>query len=231
MIDASTFAAHHNAFWASYTPTSEHFVRRVNLEYADRWTPPLDKPHGPIRAAYVAELAFARMCVRLDGSPIDRIQEIAVAEAKSRLLPLLEDPLTLDGQITEIEQDQVSRLEESLFSFFTHRGGPTTARPPFSGCGYIDTSEADILSGKCLFEVKAVDRPFRSVDVRQLITYCALNHVSGDFELEAVGIFNPRRGIYFQTSIENVAYETSGLPAQELFDTVIHAISSGDISR
>lgn len=231
MIDASTFSAHHNAFWASYTPTSEHFVRRINLEYANRWNLPLEKPDGPIRAAYVAELAFAGMCARFAGLPKDKIEEIAVEEAKDRLRPLLEDPLILDQEITPIEQDQISSLENSLFSFFTYRKVPTITRPLFSGCGYIDTSEGDVVSGTCLFEVKAVDRPFRSLDIRQLITYCALNHMSGDFELEAIGIINPRRGLYFEASIEDVTHETSGLPAQELFDTIGHAISSGDISR
>jgi len=231
LIDASTFAAHHNAFWASYTPTSEHFVRRINLEYADRWTPPLDKPDGPIRAAYVAELAFAGMCARFDGLPKGKVKELVLEEAKNRLRPLLEDPLTLDQEITPIEQNQISGLEESLTSFFLHRKLPTTTRPLFSGCGYIDTSEGDIMSGKCLFEIKSVDRPFRSVDIRQLVTYCALNQISGDFELETIGVFNPRRGLYFEMSVEDVAHEASGLPAQELFDMIIHAVSSGDISR
>ena len=202
MIDASTFATHHNAFWASHTPTSEHYVRRINIEYADRWDIPVDKPNGEFRAAYVAEIAFASMCARFAGLPSNEIQEHAVNEAKGRLSPILEDPLILNQDISEVEQKQISKLENSLFTFFKQRKSQTFPRPSFSGCGYIDTSEGDIVSGKSLFEVKAVDRPFRSIDIRQLITYCALNQMTNGFDLENIGIFNPRRGLYFETSIE-----------------------------
>jgi hypothetical protein len=231
LIDASTFAVQHNAFWASYTPTSEHFVRRVNLEYADRWSPPLDKPNEPIRAAFVAELAFARMCARIAGMDEHKIKDVALQETKKHLVFLLENPQTLDREITPIEEAQVATIERNLSSFFEGRKAPMVTRPLFSGCGYIDTSEGDVISETCLFEIKAVDRPFRSADLRQVMTYCALNHLSRQFDLQRVGIFNPRRGLYFEASIETVSHEISGLSGQELFDTIIHAISSGDISR
>ncbi|WP_157757139.1 hypothetical protein [Pannonibacter phragmitetus] len=231
MIDASSFAAHHNAFWSNFTPTSEYFVRRINLEHAERWSLPIHKPEDPIRSALVAELAFAQVSAKLDGIPEERVGEVALEEAKKRLRPLFEDPISLVQEITQVEQDQISSLEKNLLSFFTRRNLPTVTRPLFAGCGYVDSSEGDIISGSCLFEIKAVNRPFRSIDIRQLITYCALNHLSGQFQLDAIGVFNPRRGLYFEASIEDVSHEISGQSGQELFDTIIHAISSGDISR
>lgn len=231
MIDASSFAAHHNAFWASQTPTSEHFVRRLNLEYAERWTVPLDKPREQIRAAFVAELAFSRFCAKVAGTPEHEIMDPALKEARKHLWSLVADPATLEEKLSETEEMQMLGLEINLDSFFSSRGTYTVTRPLFRGCGYIDTSEGDILSGSCLFEVKAVDRPFRSIDIRQLVTYCALNHLSAQFELESMGVFNPRRGVYFETTIDKVSREISGQPSQELFDSIIHAISSGEISR
>lgn len=231
MIDASSFAAHHNAFWADQTPTSEHFVRRLNLEYADRWAVPLDKPGEQIRAAFVAEVAFSRFCAKVSGTPEHEIMEPALKEARKHLRPLLADPATLEEQLSGTEEKQMLGLETNLQSFFGSRRTDTVTRPLFCGCGYIDTSEGDILSGPCLFEVKAVDRPFRSVDIRQLVTYCALNHLSDQFELESIGVFNPRRGIYFETPIDAVSREISGQSSQQLFDSIIHAISSGEISR
>lgn len=230
MIDASSFALYHNAFWADHTPTSEHFVRRLNLEYAERWNAPLEKPDEQIRAAFVAELAFSLFCTRVSGAA-NKNRESALSDARKRLRPLLDDPESLEEQLSEAEEEQVSGLEKTLWSFSASRKTHTVTRPLFHGCGYIDTSEGDILSGACLFEVKAVDRPFRSADVRQLVTYCALNHSSRQFELESIGVFNPRRGIYFEMSIDEVSREISGRSGQELFDSIIHAISSGDISR
>lgn len=231
MIDASSFATHHNAFWADHAPTSKHFVRRLNLEYTERWSPPIDKPEEQIRAAFVSEFAFSRFCGLTDGVDAGQLDRTAMAETKKRLLPLMDDPATLDTPFTDAEQDQIQRLERGLTAFFRHRGLALRTRPVFQGCGYIDASEGDVISGPCLYEIKAVDRPFRSVDIRQLVTYCALNHASGQFELDSLGVFNPRRGLWFAMSFDEVCHEISGQSAQELFDNVVHGVSSGDISR
>lgn len=231
MIDVSSFSAYHGAFWADHAPTSEHFVRRINLEYTERWSAPVAKPEVPIRVALVAELAFSRSCAEIDNVPREEIEALAYRETIRRLLPLTEDPVSLTLPVSPIEKEQVSELESSMRSFFNSRRSAILTRPVFQGCGYIDSSEGDIVSGSCLFEVKAVDRPFRSVDVRQLITYCALNHSSLQYTLNAMGLFNPRRGIYFEAPIDDVSREISGQSAQELFDSIVYAISSGDISR
>jgi len=229
VIDASSFAAHHNAFWADHTPTSEHFVRRLNLEHTERWSPPIDKPEEQIRAAFVSEFAFSQFCGQADGVNAAQLDTIAIAETRKRLLPLMDNPATLDEPFTKAEKDQAQKLENNLTGFF--RRGALRTRPVFKGCGYIDASEGDVISGSCLFEIKAVDRPFRSVDIRQLVTYCALNHASGQFELDSLGVFNPRRGLWFAMSFDEVCREISGQSAQDLFDGVVHSISSGDISR
>jgi hypothetical protein len=231
LIDASSFASRHNAFWAEHTPTFEHFVRRLNLEYCERWAAPLPKPDEQIRSAFVAELAFSYFCLRVLGVPESEIISPATSATKKRLLPLLDDPKALEGELSKVEQAQVFALANSLWSFFLPRKTDIITRPLFRGCGFVDTSEGDILDSTCLFEIKAVDRPFRSVDVRQLITYCALNHLSGQFELEDVGVFNPRMGIYFKFPIEEMSREVSGRSSQELFDSIVSALSSGDISR
>lgn len=231
MIDAASFATYHNAFWAEYTPTSEHFLRRLNLEYVKRWSLPLGKPKEPIRAAFVAELAFSRFCAGIDGVPKGEIDKLALAETGKRLRPLLEDPATLEGPLTSVEEKQISELEGTLRSFFTWRATCSVARPLFRGCGYIDTSEGDVLRESCLFEVKTVDRAFRSIDIRQLTTYCALNHASRQYKIDSIGVFNPRRGLYFEYLINDVPREISGRSAQELFDDIVHVISSSGISR
>ena len=231
MIDASTFASRHNAFWASCAPTSEHYVRRINLEFAERWSPPVDRPEEVIRSAFIAELAFAQFSAMVGDVEFDKIEALALEETKRRIAPLLDDPFVLEREISAAEQKQLSHLERNLTTFFRGRVGSLSVRPVFAGCGYVDASEGDVISGACLFEVKAVDRQFRSVDIRQLITYCALNYQSKQFQIDSIGIFNPRRGLYFEDTVEGVAREISGQPSQNLFDSIISAISSGDISR
>ena len=118
MIDASSFANLHRAFWAEHTPMSEHFVRRLNLERTERWSPPIDKPKEKIRAAFVSELAFSRFCGRVVDVDADQLDATAFAETKRRLLPLMDDPQELDLPLSLVENYQVKRLEDNLVKFF-----------------------------------------------------------------------------------------------------------------
>lgn len=231
MIDASRFAAHYNAFWTQRTPTSEHFVRRLNLELAQRWEPPLSKPDLEIRAAFIAEVAFARFSLSIQGLEREILEHKALSEARRRLLPLTNDPGSLNAPLTETEEQQAKSLGVRLAGFFRFRELPLALRPVFPGCGIIDASEGDVVSGTTLFEIKAVERPFRGFDLRQLLTYCALNHASQRYSLAKLGIYNPRRGLYVEMNIDQVCREMAGITAQEFFEDIVHAVSSGEVSR
>jgi hypothetical protein len=95
-------------------------------------------------------------------------------------------------------------------------------QPRFRGCGILDSCYGDILGKKCLFELKMADRNLRSADVRQLLTYCALNHHSSQYEIESLAILNPRRGLEFAFQVEDLAQRASRKNASELF----HGITS-----
>ena len=122
-------------------------------------------------------------------------------------------------------------IAERLRKFFKNGGRKVVVRPIFYGCGFIDTSEGDVIFGDTLYEVKTVERTFRSSDVRQVLTYAALNSGSGQYSISRFGLFNPRRGNYCELDLDDVCVGISGRPAQELFSIVIETISSGDISR
>ncbi|WP_340331985.1 hypothetical protein [Microbaculum marinum] len=189
------------------------------------------KPEQQIRAAFVSEIAFARLCGRQRRAPPNTSPLDSIEEAKAKLLPILENPTVLEGEISDVELNQINGLEKRLVSFFRPEIVENIVRPIFSGCGYIDSSEGDIINDGRLFEIKAVDRPFRSSDIRQLITYCALNHLSNQYDIKRIGVFNPRRGVYFSLPVRVVSREISGQTEQELFDNIVNAVSSGDISR
>ncbi|MFO0403476.1 MAG: hypothetical protein ACK52P_17520 [Alphaproteobacteria bacterium] len=137
----------------------------------------------------------------------------------------------LTAPLSRAEQDQIKEIEKNLINFFRKRGQQIITRPLINGCGYIDASEADVISGVSLFEIKAVDRSFKGTDIKQLMTYCALNHASRQFDIQDIAIFNPRQGIWFQLNLDNIAREISGQSAQELCERVALTLCSGDISR
>lgn len=237
VIDAATFASSYNAFWHANTPTCEHFVRRLNLDGLERFEPPLAKS-GTSNRAVIAEYAFSLFVERMSDSisggerkSNKAIEDAAWLAVKMRLSPYVNQGLDLDRDFDEDERREVDQISKSLIRFFTDRNRQLVLRPIFSGCGFVDASEGDIIFGKTIYEIKTIDRLFRSSDIRQAITYAALNFASGQFYVENIGLFNPRRGQFFEVNLDYVCSEISGRPAQELLATIIQSISSGEISR
>ncbi len=81
-------------------------------------------------------------------------------------------------------------LAHNLSTFFRYAKARThftirTIRvsPRFEGCGWLDECEADFLTSNVLVEVKAGDRAFRSIDLRQVLIYCALNFASKKYDI------------------------------------------------
>ena len=103
--------------------------------------------------------------------------------------------------------------------------------PEFSGCGFVDFSVGDILIGEELYEVKAGERQFRSTDVRQLLTYCALNFAAKRYSIKKAGCVNPRRGTYFSFDVNALAFEMSGKSSTELLAEIVYYMSNSGISR
>lgn len=238
MIDASAFASKHNAFWTLYAPTSEHFVRRLNLEFCERFCVPMVKQDIEVRRALVAELGFSLFVeqerlklLEPRRAMTEENFNLAWADTQRVLRPLMSAPYDIGSGLTETEKIEVTDIQMRLEHFFQSRKRTIKSRPQFLGCGYVDMSEGDIISDKTLFEIKTVDRTFRSIDIRQLISYCALNHVSGQYDIKNLGLFNPRRGTFVEYEIDDVTLEISGRSSQDLFDIIVEAISSGDISR
>ena len=122
-------------------------------------------------------------------------------------------------------------IASRLKLFFVSAKPPLFLRPLFAGCGYIDASEGDVISDKTVYEIKTVERTFRSADIRQTIMYAALNSMSGQFEVKKVGLLNPREGSYCNFDVDFICTEIAGTSAAELFRTIVDAISSGEISR
>ncbi len=234
MIDAATFSSTYNAFWAESAPMLEHFTRRLNLEHLHRFDTPMKSDQAG-RKAVIAELAFSMMVERLRPQeiPIDpvKLHENAWSETKRRLRPFLEQGVDLDTPLLPSENVEVSQIEKRLIAFFKGNNLPTKTRPLFKGCGYIDASEGDILTKSTLFEVKTVDRSFRSADLRQLLTYSALNSASREAEICALGLVNPRRGVSFEMPVGELCFGISGRSAEDLFAMIVQVFSSGEISR
>jgi hypothetical protein len=235
VIDAVTFAHSFNAFWNDCTPMCEHFVRWLNVGGLERFQLPMARSEST-RRSLIAELAFSLYVERLQAEEAksDELMEAAWQSTERRLAPFVNRGLDISRNLNQEEMRDVQHIARSLMAFFTRDDEGARAlilRPLFAGCGYVDSSEADVIHDGTLFEIKTVDRSFRGVDIRQLMTYCSLNFASSQYTLEKCGLFNPRTGLFYVSDIETVCREISGKSADELFSSVIRAISSGELSR
>ena len=235
MIGATRFAGAYGSFWRDVTPTIDLFVRKINLELSERVEPPQDYRVDPTRSALIAETAFALFDQqsRYDGDRtnfFENFVERAAAEARGRLALLNVEHI--DRVLSAEELNTVEELFHRLSLFFAERHGRRlVTRPSFPGCGFIDRSEADVIYDDTLFEVKTVERNVRSVDIKQLITYATLNHISGSYFIRDIGIYNPRRGTECSMGLDDVCLKISGVSAIELLELIAYSVASGEISR
>ena len=234
MIDAATFSSTYSAFWAEAAPMLEHFTRRLNLEYLDRFDVPM-KSEKTGRKALIAEFAFSMMVevLRCAEKPTNsaKLHESAWNDTRRRLRPFLGKGVDLDTPLQQSETAEAAEIEKRLIAFFKGTNLPMKTRPLFKGCGFVDASEGDILTKSTLFEVKTVDRSFRGADLRQLLTYTALNSASREAEIPSIGLVNPRRGVSFEMSVGQLCVDISGRSAEDLFAMIVQVFSSGELSR
>jgi hypothetical protein len=241
VISVSAFCKMHSSFWKGVAPTTDIFVRRLNLGHYERVFPEMKIPTQPMRRGFINEVAFAVFCQsvrRGKGWPPGRLSRTEVDEAVASVRSLTvrkevhgetkQEGAPLADELLDIEE-QRDRL---MKFFFLNRSIDTlVVEPVFPGCGIIDACKGDLIVSDVLFEVKAGDRLFRSIDVRQLIMYSTLNHISKRFRIERLGLFNPRIGVSATISIDDLCIEISGKNSTELFSEITAVVSSGEVSR
>lgn len=97
--------------------------------------------------------------------------------------------------------------------------------PSFAGCGWVDECNGDMLIDSMLCEVKAGEHKFRSRDLRQVLTYAALNMASRDYNISSVCLVNPRLGVFLQEDLDELCQELSGSSASDVLGEIVSYIS------
>jgi hypothetical protein len=97
----------------------------------------------------------------------------------------------------------------------------------FLGCGIVSPCEGDYLVGETLFEMKYGWHGFRTVDVRQVLTYCALNMASKQHAIASLGLINPRIGRHFVLGLDEAAEQLSGSSSAALLQKISQFMQEG----
>lgn len=235
MISELTFARSYTSFWNQLLPMGPLTVRNIiNRQLTQSFSEPVPEPRRPVRWDVIGEMGVrwlaARMC---DGSlssaelPREEVARLGEeAEAFVRLQRGPEAPQKPPPTPTETENAGVlaQRLIEFLRQFETDEG--FIARPPFRGCGIVNSCRGDLLAGATLYEVKANAENFRLADLRQLVIYCALDYAAPRYGIRRIGVVNPRRGTFFRSDLQAILALAGGQAAADLLSEVVDFVST-----
>jgi hypothetical protein len=237
MISERKFAESYTSFWREIIPTGEDYIRRINLKL-ERFDTPIESNLPSQRRALINELAFRLFCVTIkEAKPSiislpDEVIEEEVKVTSSHILRFKDTKKSIT-KINEKEKQESIELGNRLLEYFKPKAinSEMILCPEFPGSGIVNTSEGDIILGSILYEIKSGDRSFRLIDLKQTLIYCALNYGRQKYNIDKISLLNPRLGLYFIESIDDVALAVSGSSSSYLLWNIIEFASRSTDSR
>ncbi|WP_147451536.1 hypothetical protein [Corallococcus llansteffanensis] len=246
MISERAFSSSFHSFWRELLPLlTPHYVSRFNATYETQLTAengakldllPIAKEveHADFAAEYAFQIARSANTVGIHPRDAGSRQDLLAAAWKeaSRLISKYNNkPLSLDKNASLENQEEALQLlvrYGSLYAFFP--SSPIEFTPRFRGAGVLDSCEGDLSIGTCLIEVKTTVRKPSGRDLRQIITYLALDFNSGQRRWTSVGLFNPRRATIHVVPIESwIPSLSGGRTPLDVFSEIISFTQSNDL--
>jgi len=236
MIKEIEFIRDYTSFWRTLSPLSEDLVLQINNIHArNRYETALKSITATSRRALINEVAFEifskSKISNLDPNIIisNEIDEI-FKKTSAYIAGLRNGAPHFNEKMNVEEIDEAKNIAVRLLNFF-QRFNTISIKPKFPGCGRLDSCEGDVIADNTLYEVKSGSRNFKSVDLRQLTLYLALNHQSKQYIIQNLGLYNPREGFHFTLPHEQFSLRFSGLSTEELCHRIIYELSTIDFGR
>lgn len=235
MISEHQFATHYSSVWRLVAPLSDGFWTFENKQ-VERIDAPLGSIAPKEMRAIVNETAFRAFCLlhsQRRPVPMHQIDSALHSQVQNAIDYITRFSNAPPFGLADIDANclqEAQSLVIRLLGYFPDRA-QTILRPRFSGCGLLSDCEGDLIEGDCLYEVKAGDRAFRVLDLRQLLTYSALAYASGSLSFSRIGLFNPRTGVAWTRSLEEVCLSISGLRANDTLSTLVEHFAVASASR
>jgi len=131
-----------------------------------------------------------------------------------------------DLVLSKIEIEEITLISKNIFEFIKiNKKESVQFMPTLKGYGIIPDLEADISIDDTLYEVKTVNRNFKSSDLKQLFIYLALRQVSDNTIWNYAGLYNPRKGTYCKFNIKSMVNNlTGGLSPNETFENLLNSL-------
>ncbi len=128
--------------------------------------------------------------------------------------------------LTNAETKDIVNITNNTVEFITKTKRESLQfKPTLKGYNFISDLEADLLIDDTLYEVKTVNRNFKSTDLKQLFIYLALRQVSEHGAWKWAGLYNPRKGTYCKFNVNSLIYNLSGgNTPNEAFESLLEGL-------
>ena len=235
MISEKVFIKNYTGFWNSLFPLYNAFMKGVILECSQHnWD--IELITSGRRFSFLSEVGFQifALCKEHQISLSDityncDLYKQVEGRCYQKFKLFHDDDTTIRDSLSENEFGDAIKITQSLVRKFS--GNTVTVNPHFAGCGIIDTCYGDVITNNTLYEIKSVTRNFNIVDFRQLITYCALNHVSKKYNVSSIGLYNPKRNMTYKIDLELFASAIAGATISDIYWDIVNFISCDDTSK
>jgi len=232
MISERKFSNSFSSFWNELLPTADSFVRRMNLSL-ERYCLPTESRFevNRDRRSVINELSFRLFMNLAKGKKLSPNDKMRMSVEVSHYIEKLAPNINIDQPISKEELEESESLSSALAQYFSgDEVNKLRFWPVFRGCARINSCKGDIITNDKLVEVKAGDRHFRITDVRQVITYLSLNSISKQYDIQHIALVNPRKGLFFETTVEVLIEDCSQRKPVDVFGDIIDFLSTEVVS-
>lgn len=236
MITEIEFIRDFTSFWRTLSPLSQDFVRHINCEVQQLATEPkTSTSKNNSRRALLNEVGFDlfeyahEKQIKVENVKPEILLDIT-KKASSYISQLRTKAPVFNIELNPNEVDEIYDITNRLLSFFSDFEA-IKIKPKFPGYGKLNSCLGDVLANKTLYEIKAGNRPFRSIDLRQLALYQTLNHFSKQYTINKLALFNPRLGYHFSIPHHDFSIHFSGLSTEELCHRIAYELMSTEQGR
>lgn len=251
MLSERQLARGYPTLWRRWMPGLDaEFIRQVAApqgrlhHHVLHWASPLAEQVLQARSDLLAEVAFGLFAAAVQrgvGVPnITSADELSITCAARQRMDTLRhrglppagpsahpEPAALDAASAH----RARMLAERLHKHLTAPGKPLQVQPRIVGTGLLQACHPDVLRGEELIEVKMSQASFRSTDIRQSVIYAALLHAEGERMVGALSLVNPRQGVTWHFTLEDLARETAGCSAGLLLERISEWAQMGSEER
>lgn len=228
MITEKRFASSCHSFWHRLLPMLEHFLRRRN-RLLERFADPVESIGRPRVRGVINELGFRLYCRAVStGTAIDALSDTAFAEETAAAIDFIRRFRGFSRGVArpdDQELEEATTLAERIGFVLGFDANALTLNPSFRGCGWVESCSGDVQEGRTLYEIKAGDRAFRGIDVRQVICYCALDWAATGGRIDEICLVNPRAGLILREALDDLCFAIGGAASAEILSDVVEFVS------